>query len=61
MEAGKGSLSLEEIAEFLRVKSDKPAQLAAPASGLFLEKVYYEGDPRLAQLEPVLKVITPFS
>jgi tRNA pseudouridine38-40 synthase len=55
-EAGRGNLSLEEIAGFLRVKTDKPAQLAAPASGLFLERVYYEGDPRPVPLDPVLKV-----
>src|SRR5213593_4707304 len=58
-EAGRGNLSPKEIAEFLRVKSDKPARLAAPASGLFLERVYYEGDARLAQLEPVLRITTP--
>jgi tRNA pseudouridine38-40 synthase len=59
-EAGRGNLSLEEIEVFLRSKSDKPAQLAAPASGLFLERVYYEGDSRATQLEPVLKIISPF-
>jgi len=58
-EAGRGNLSPKEIEGFLRVKSDKPARLAAPASGLFLERVYYEGDARLAQLEPVLRITTP--
>jgi tRNA pseudouridine38-40 synthase len=56
-EVGKGRLGINEVATFLREKSDVPARLAAPASGLFLECVYYEGDARLEKLEPVLRVI----
>jgi tRNA pseudouridine38-40 synthase len=55
-EVGKRKIGLNEVATFLREKSDVPARLAAPASGLFLERVYYEGDERLARLEPVLRV-----
>ena len=29
-----------------------PARLTAPASGLFLERVFYEGDARNLPLEP---------
>jgi tRNA pseudouridine38-40 synthase len=43
---GKGDLSEQEAAAFLKAKSALPARLTAPASGLFLERVYYPGDPR---------------
>jgi tRNA pseudouridine38-40 synthase len=55
-EAGKGKLSPEAIDRFFREKSDEPARLAAPASGLFLERVYYEGDARLETLEPIINI-----
>jgi hypothetical protein len=29
-----------------------PARLTAPASGLFLERVYYQGDPRTLPVRP---------
>ena len=56
VEAGRRKLALDAIQRFLETESDEPARLAAPASGLFLERVYYEGDPRLERLEPVLRV-----
>jgi len=43
---GRGELSEQEAAGFLEAKSTLPARLTAPASGLFLERVYYPGDPR---------------
>jgi tRNA pseudouridine38-40 synthase len=43
---GKGELSEQEAAGFLEAKSALPARLTAPASGLFLERVYYPGDAR---------------
>ena len=56
VEAGRGKLPLEKVQSFLESDSPEPARLAAPASGLFLERVYYEGDERLRRLEPVLRV-----
>jgi tRNA pseudouridine38-40 synthase len=56
VEAGKGKLPVAAIAGFLREKSEEPAALAAPSSGLFLERVYYEGDRRLGALRPVLQI-----
>ncbi len=56
VEVGKGNLSLEQIEHFLKIRSDEPARLAAPASGLFLERVYYEGEPRLESLKPILRI-----
>ena len=43
---GKGELDEDQAAAFLTQSSELPARLTAPASGLFLERVYYEGDPR---------------
>ncbi|MEK6756252.1 MAG: tRNA pseudouridine(38-40) synthase TruA [Bacteroidota bacterium] len=55
-EVGRGKLSLKELKKFLNVASDAPAKLTAPPSGLFLERVYYEGDKELDRLEPVMKI-----
>jgi tRNA pseudouridine38-40 synthase len=54
VEAGKGSLSTSQIERFFEIHSEEPARLTAPASGLFLEGVYYEGEARPTALEPVL-------
>jgi tRNA pseudouridine38-40 synthase len=56
---GKGELEVADVRHFLTVESKEPARLAAPASGLFLERVYYEGDPRLDRLEPVMRIRSP--
>jgi tRNA pseudouridine38-40 synthase len=42
---GRGDVTQEAVRAFLAHKSDVPARLTAPASGLFLEFVRYEGDP----------------
>jgi len=44
VEVGRGNLTQKDIQRFLSISSDQPAQYTAPPSGLFLEKVYYEGD-----------------
>jgi tRNA pseudouridine38-40 synthase len=46
VEVGRGGLSVEDAAALLTERSGLPARLTAPASGLFLERVYYHGDPR---------------
>jgi tRNA pseudouridine38-40 synthase len=46
VEVGRGRLGVEAVAELMRTGSEDVARLTAPASGLFLERVYYEGDPR---------------
>jgi tRNA pseudouridine38-40 synthase len=46
VEVGRGRLSVENAAKLLTEQSELPAQLTAPASGLFLERVYYPGDSR---------------
>jgi tRNA pseudouridine38-40 synthase len=43
---GRRELEPEAAAALLRERSELPAQLTAPASGLFLEHVFYKGDSR---------------
>jgi tRNA pseudouridine38-40 synthase len=51
--AGRGDLSPDEVQRFLTARSDLPARLTAPASGLFLESVAYGADVPLARPCPV--------
>ena len=46
VEIGRGGLDTATAAKFLTETSDVPARLTAPASGLFLERVYYGDDAR---------------
>jgi len=41
VEIGKGKLSKTDIKKYLEEYSERPSQLTASASGLYLEKVYY--------------------
>ncbi len=43
---GREELEVTAIDTLLTASSDLPARLTAPASGLFLERVFYEGDAR---------------
>lgn len=54
VEVGRGGLSPDEAAAMLTERSGLPARLTAPASGLFLERVYYEGDPRDVPVQPAV-------
>jgi tRNA pseudouridine38-40 synthase len=42
---GKGKFTQKEIIGFLNRYSERPSQLAAPPSGLYLESIYYPGEP----------------
>ena len=46
VEVGRGGMTSAEAGALLTERSGAPARLTAPASGLFLERVYYEGDRR---------------
>lgn len=54
VEVGRGGLTVEEAAGMLTRPSALPARLTAPASGLFLERVFYPGDVRDTPLQPVV-------
>jgi tRNA pseudouridine38-40 synthase len=50
VEIGRGGLEPADAAAFLTESSGSPARLTAPPSGLFLDRVYYKGDPRSTAL-----------
>jgi len=56
VEAGRGKLNTVDIAKFFREKSDIPAKLTAPPSGLFLEKVYYRNEEIVYSANPVTRL-----
>jgi tRNA pseudouridine38-40 synthase len=56
VEVGRGNLSLAEIEQFLKTRSEKPAKWTAPPSGLFLERVFYPGDGENGRIEPAIRI-----
>ena len=52
VEVGRGGLTPPAVSALLAGDSGVPARLTAPASGLFLVRVYYRGDPRSATMRP---------
>jgi tRNA pseudouridine38-40 synthase len=56
VEVGRGGLTADEAVAMLSSDSDVPAKLTAPASGLFLEQVQYEGESPLAVPAPIALV-----
>ena len=54
VEAGRGKISVSDVISFFRNRSDVPAKLTAPPSGLFLDKVYYRNDTILYSAKPVI-------
>ena len=59
VEVGRGGMAVEDAMQLLVVRSDAPARLTAPASGLFLERVYYPGDRRDLPVQAAVLVPTP--
>lgn len=55
-EVGRGRFSDEDVQRFLDTHSEDPARFTAPPSGLFLERVYYRGDPALTEMQPLLHI-----
>jgi tRNA pseudouridine38-40 synthase len=53
---GRGDLSADDVTRLLTSSSDLPGTLTAPASGLFLEAVYYKGDPPPGPLKAVATI-----
>jgi tRNA pseudouridine38-40 synthase len=58
-DVGAGRTRLDQAQEFLRTDSDVPATLTAPASGLFLERVYYRGETRRPPLRGCVDIRFP--
>ena len=59
VEVGRSGMSPDEAGAALTASLDMPARLTAPASGLFLERVYYEGDRRDVPVRPAMVVGRP--
>ena len=59
VEVGRRGLTVDDAGKFLRGPSDMPARLTAPASGLFLERVFYEGEPHVLPLRAAVPVRLP--
>jgi tRNA pseudouridine38-40 synthase len=53
VEVGRGRLDAKEAAGFLLESSRAPAALTAPASGLFLARVFYKADARDVPFRPL--------
>jgi len=56
VEVGRGKKSEKDIIGYLNHKSAEVAKFTAPPSGLFLEKVLYEGDKLSDEFRPVIKI-----
>ena len=56
VEVGRGKLLPADVAKFFSLKTDIPAKLTAPPSGLFLEKVYYRKEEVIYETKPVIRI-----
>jgi tRNA pseudouridine38-40 synthase len=59
VDVGRGSMTADQAAALLASSSDVAARLTAPASGLFLERVYYEGDPKNLPVRAAVTIPRP--
>jgi tRNA pseudouridine38-40 synthase len=55
-EVGRGKLEPDDVERLLREDSRAPASLTAPPSGLFLERVYSDGETPARPLRPLLNL-----
>jgi len=56
VEVGQDRLAVADVTAFLLQASEAPARVTAPPSGLFLERVYYEGDRRQTSVGSAIPV-----
>jgi tRNA pseudouridine38-40 synthase len=59
VEVGKGKIEPDEVTALLagaKAPAVQPASVTAPAAGLFLERVFYDGDQRQFPLRPAIPV-----
>lgn len=56
VEVGRGKKTEQDILNYLNVKSNEVAKFTAPPSGLFLEKVLYEGEKLSGELKSIIKI-----
>src|SRR5687767_5808411 len=56
VEVGRGQVPIKDVAGLLQADPRQIAPLTAPASGLFLERVYYPGDRRDLPVQAAVRV-----
>jgi tRNA pseudouridine38-40 synthase len=56
VEVGRRNKTEKDIINYLNVKSNEVAKFTAPPSGLFLEKVLYEGENLSCELNGIIKI-----
>ena len=56
VEVGRGGMTPADVGALFAARSGDVARLTAPASGLFLERVYYKGDPRDTPVRPTVTI-----
>ena len=56
VDVGRGGMAPEQAGALLEADPKAVAPLTAPASGLFLERVYYKSDPRDAPLRGAVRI-----
>jgi len=59
VEVGRGGMDPADATALLEGPSELPARLTAPASGLFLDRVFYPGEPRSAALRTPVALHPP--
>ena len=60
VEVGHHKISIQQVEQFIGMKSEEPSQYIAPPSGLFLERVYYEGEKRQTALGREQSIVNIF-
>jgi tRNA pseudouridine38-40 synthase len=56
VEIGRGKKTEKDILNYLSAKSNEVAKFTAPPSGLFLEKILYEGEKLNEEFIPIIKI-----
>lgn len=56
VEVGRGRKTEKDILNYLNIKSTEVAKFTAPPSGLFLEKVLYEGEKLSDEVNSIIKI-----
>ena len=56
VEVGRGNKAEFDIINYINKKSNEPAKFTAPPSGLFLERVLYEGEELPEELGGIIKI-----
>lgn len=56
VEVGRGNKTENDILNYLNKKSNEPAKFTVPPSGLFLEKVLYDGEILSEEFSSIIKI-----